>query len=197
MNEKAPVATGAFGDIIKSMELMSLVRNIVLTGLLGLVGLAPIIVGATDYSSTNFKVNNPVINELGGLSTSTSFQLWSNVPYFESRTTTSTSYTNNPEFLNLDSTTTATSTSVSSTPLAGGSTGPYLPLPPKSKPPVGEKIRKKADFNNDGRVDIVDFSILLYYFDKEREQIERFDLNSDGRIDIVDISIFMYYWDDN
>jgi hypothetical protein len=51
----------------------------------------------------------------------------------------------------------------------------------------------KADFNGDGRVNLVDFSILLYWFNKSNPP-EKIDLNSDGVVDITDFSIMAYYW---
>jgi hypothetical protein len=50
-----------------------------------------------------------------------------------------------------------------------------------------------GDFNRDGRVNLVDFSILLYWFDKENP-ISSVDCNKDNRINIVDFSILMYNW---
>lgn len=49
-----------------------------------------------------------------------------------------------------------------------------------------------ADFNKDCRVDLVDFSILMYWFNKTPPPL--IDLNSDGTINIVDFSILMYFW---
>ncbi|MCK4554532.1 hypothetical protein KAU19_06280 [Candidatus Parcubacteria bacterium] len=48
-----------------------------------------------------------------------------------------------------------------------------------------------ADSNNDGKVDLVDFSILLYWWGKDNETA---DLNSDNKVDLVDFSIMMYWW---
>lgn len=66
---------------------------------------------------------------------------------------------------------------------------------------VGDKTKKRqpvtecriADFNCDGHVDLVDFSILLYWFDKSGMPAN-IDLNADGRITIEDFSILIYYW---
>jgi hypothetical protein len=156
---------------------------------------------ATEYSSTNFKVSNPVIEELGGRSTSASFQLIGSIPFISPVRTTSTSYINIPGFLGYPGTSTSasssTSTSFGSFSWVGGpsgsSTDPVLPSKPKPKPTT--EIRKRVDFNRDGRVDFIDFSILLYYFDKDGERIIPFDLSDDGTVDVVDLSIFMYYWD--
>lgn len=64
---------------------------------------------------------------------------------------------------------------------------PYF-LPPLSFSPKG------ADLNGDGKIDIVDLSILLYYFDKPAPAPEKYDFNNDGKVDIVDISILLFYW---
>jgi len=50
-----------------------------------------------------------------------------------------------------------------------------------------------ADLNCDGRVDIIDISILLYWFDKPNVS-PKVDLNADGRTDMTDLSILVYYW---
>ncbi len=59
------------------------------------------------------------------------------------------------------------------------------------KPPA--KCPVKADFNGDCKVDLIDFSILLYWFNKENPPAA-IDLNLDGKIDIIDFSILAYYW---
>lgn len=51
---------------------------------------------------------------------------------------------------------------------------------------------KKADINNDGRVNLVDFSILLYNWGIPQNPAA--DLNTDGRVNLTDFSIMMYWW---
>lgn len=51
----------------------------------------------------------------------------------------------------------------------------------------------KADFNNDCAVNLVDFSILIYWFDKPNVP-SNIDLSQDGKADLVDFSIMAYYW---
>jgi len=48
-----------------------------------------------------------------------------------------------------------------------------------------------ADLNKDGRVNITDFSILLYYWNTDNECA---DQNNSGNVDLIDFSIMMYYW---
>ena len=56
----------------------------------------------------------------------------------------------------------------------------------------------KGDLNDDGHVNLVDFSIAAYWYKRTLSasfkpiEIER--LNSDGKIDLVDFSIMAYYW---
>jgi hypothetical protein len=56
----------------------------------------------------------------------------------------------------------------------------------------------KADLNNDGKVNLVDFSIAAYWYKKPLSQsfsiIEKERLNGDGKIDLVDFSIIAFYW---
>ncbi len=49
-----------------------------------------------------------------------------------------------------------------------------------------------VDISEDGKVDLVDFSILLYNFGKFVNK--KTDLNCDNKIDYADFSILLYYW---
>lgn len=153
--------------------------------------LTPLLAVAAEYSSASYGISAPVINELGGFATSSNFQLWGSIPYIEPLRSTSTHYINNPDFLGFSGTNTTTSTTTS-TGGSGGTDG----APPVKPRPEGKPSRS-VDFNRDGFVNFIDFSILLYYFDKTGERITPYDLNDDGVVDVVDISIFMYYWDGN
>jgi len=53
---------------------------------------------------------------------------------------------------------------------------------------------KGADLNFDGKVNIIDFSILLYFWGQKSPANRCADINSDGTVNIVDFSIMMYYW---
>lgn len=48
-----------------------------------------------------------------------------------------------------------------------------------------------ADLNRDGKVNITDFSILLYYWGSNNACA---DQNKNGKVEIADFSIMMYYW---
>ena len=47
------------------------------------------------------------------------------------------------------------------------------------------------DLNKDGKVNLVDFSILLYYWKTTHHEA---DINIDGIVDLADFSIMMYCW---
>lgn len=81
---------------------------------------------------------------------------------------------------------------VLATPSGGG--GGTIAAIPFLKPGELIRILKLADFNGDGKINMIDFSILLFYFDKPISIASRYDLNSDGIIDIIDISILLFYW---
>lgn len=51
----------------------------------------------------------------------------------------------------------------------------------------------KADTSGDCRVNLVDFSILAYWY-RRPSPPAHLDLNGDGRVDIVDFSIVAYHW---
>lgn len=58
---------------------------------------------------------------------------------------------------------------------------------------VGAGTAKKylADLNGDGKVNLADFSILLYYWGTSSPIA---DLNGDGTVNLADFSILLYYW---
>jgi hypothetical protein len=51
-----------------------------------------------------------------------------------------------------------------------------------------------ADLNFDGYVNIIDFSILLYFWHQTSPENICADINQDGTVDLIDFSITMYYW---
>jgi len=57
---------------------------------------------------------------------------------------------------------------------------------------------KKADLNNDGKVDLVDFSIAAFWYKRPLtenfKKTEKEKLNGDGQVDLVDFSIMAYHW---
>lgn len=55
----------------------------------------------------------------------------------------------------------------------------------------GEAVCAEADLNHDGRVNLTDFSILLFNWGTDNECS---DQNQNGTVDLVDFSIMMYYW---
>lgn len=60
------------------------------------------------------------------------------------------------------------------------------------------KCPAKADLNNDCKVNLVDFSIVAYWYKRslstEFKSKEAERLNGDGKVDIIDFSIMAYYW---
>ncbi len=51
----------------------------------------------------------------------------------------------------------------------------------------------KGDLNCDGRVNLVDFSIMIYWVDRPNPPVS-VDLSHDGKITLEDFSILVYYW---
>lgn len=54
-----------------------------------------------------------------------------------------------------------------------------------------EEVSPRADFNRDGRTNLIDFSIMLYWWGKYNPAC---DMNQDGIVNLTDFSILMYYW---
>lgn len=58
-------------------------------------------------------------------------------------------------------------------------------------PPV--QLAACVDFNQDSRVNLVDFSILIFWLNKQQPPAS-IDCNGDNEINITDFSLLMYYW---
>ncbi len=61
-------------------------------------------------------------------------------------------------------------------------------------PPTKCTGKTKGDLNCDAKVDIVDFSVLLFYWNARNPANDRADLNQDGVVNIIDFSIMLFYW---
>lgn len=69
-------------------------------------------------------------------------------------------------------------------------TTPPLAVPPPLLPPTLQRV----DFSGDNRIDIIDLSIILFYYEQAGPQASRYDLNRNGVVDFPDVSILMFYW---
>jgi hypothetical protein len=75
----------------------------------------------------------------------------------------------------------------------GGSYGTStVPIKPPKPIPFYEGC--SADFNGDGRINIIDLSILLYHYDETGKNLGCYDLNKNEVVDFPDLSILMFYW---
>jgi hypothetical protein len=65
---------------------------------------------------------------------------------------------------------------------------------------VGRKTVGKyveGDTTKDGKVNMVDFSVLLYHWNKgTNEDLAASDFNHDGKVNMVDLSVMLYHWTD-
>jgi hypothetical protein len=78
----------------------------------------------------------------------------------------------------------------------GGAPPPRPPTPPTPTPtPPAALICAGADFNHDGIVNSVDFSILLYFW-KTSPPFRNpcVDINKDNKVNSIDFSILLYQW---
>lgn len=73
---------------------------------------------------------------------------------------------------------------------------PIIELPPILPPIDLERPRfcRIADLNCDTAVDLIDFSILIYWFDRS-DPPRHVDLRKDKTVDIRDFSVMAFYWD--
>lgn len=59
-------------------------------------------------------------------------------------------------------------------------------------PKIVKKVLK-GDIQGNGRVDLIDFSIEAYWFNRPNPPA-KVDLNGDGKVNLIDFSIMAYYW---
>jgi len=52
----------------------------------------------------------------------------------------------------------------------------------------------RGDINSDGKVNITDFSILMYFWNKIKPSNICADVNGDNKVDLKDFSIMLYWW---
>lgn len=59
--------------------------------------------------------------------------------------------------------------------------------------PLPEKILLKGDLNGDRKINLVDFSVAAYWYNRPNPP-KNTDLNGDGKVTLVDFSILAYNW---
>lgn len=60
--------------------------------------------------------------------------------------------------------------------------------------PKSPQCNKNGDINNDGKVNIIDFSILLFYWGQRTPANACANVNQTGIVDIFDFSIMLFWW---
>ena len=65
---------------------------------------------------------------------------------------------------------------------------------PFNRSPVPGVCNKNGDINNDHMVNIVDFSILMYFWNQKNSKNKCSDVNADGTVNVFDFSIMLYWW---
>ncbi len=71
---------------------------------------------------------------------------------------------------------------------------PEGPTKPRPDSPCDNVALQKVDLSGDCRVDLIDLSILLYYYEDEGSTIARYDFDDSGVVDFPDVSVLMFYW---
>ena len=165
--------------------------------------LLPYVAMADLATSTSFKIKRGLIDVGSGHATSTSYEAEGSVGQPATGISTSTSFILKGGFLYFSTTSQATSAPPAAPPApppsvtipgAGGFILPPSALPPELIPPLSPEAISLCDFNGDGRCNLIDLSIMLFYYDKFGPQIVRYDFNRSSRVDFPDVSILMFYW---
>jgi hypothetical protein len=162
--------------------------------------LLPPVALADSASSTSFFIESGVIDVGGGQATSAGFNVRSSLGQPGTGVSTSTSFILRGGFLNFPVVVSSAAPppvippgpAPTPAPTGGGGTGFLFPTK-KIIPPLPGAC--SPDLNKDGRVDIADLSILLYYYGKSGPEVAGcFDFSGNGVVGLADISIMMFYW---
>ncbi len=77
----------------------------------------------------------------------------------------------------------------------GGGAGPSSPPSVPNSTQCTLQNRKTADLNCDGKVNLIDFSMMLYFWGTKAPFSNQFvDINKDSKVNAVDFSIMLYQW---
>ena len=60
--------------------------------------------------------------------------------------------------------------------------------------PAAPVCNKNGDINNDKKVNIVDFSIMLYFWKQSNPSNSCADINKDGIVNLFDFSVMLFWW---
>ncbi|OGZ95821.1 MAG: hypothetical protein A3A28_06000 [Candidatus Sungbacteria bacterium RIFCSPLOWO2_01_FULL_47_32] len=184
----------------------------------------PVLAYAIEYTSSNFKVLDPVLDvSAGPLATSASYANLTAVGQTAIGRSTSGSFRLLSGFLYFFQPTPSVLPPEPSPqpPNSGGGGGPpgiityfppflqkiikpFLPSPVPVPPPIlapvacstGKDNFDRADLDCDGKVNFADLSILFYYLPRTTILSRIADINGDGRLDYTDLSIMFNEWTD-
>jgi len=176
-------------------------------------------VHATEFNSPNFKILDPVIGIFSSRATSSNFIQLESGGQPAIGLSASSNFIVRSGFLYFPGPPSpAPSPGISPSPpppgtglgLGGGILFPPTPTPritllptPRLTPPPFLAI---ADLNADGRINLIDASILFYWWakpvtpyalaaiSKTSFDFASPDINNDTKVDIIDLSILLYYW---
>lgn len=155
---------------------------------------------ADEFSSINFKVLDPVIKPGAGFATSSGFKLWSSLGQEGIGLSSGVTFGLKSGFLYFPapSVVTTSTPTPSPTPLSAGFfSGLLTEFLKKPRPPELPEGGLICDFNEDNGCNLIDLSIMLFYYgDRTNEETVRFDLSGNGIVDFPDVSILFYYWTD-
>ncbi|PJE64278.1 MAG: hypothetical protein COU90_03615 [Candidatus Ryanbacteria bacterium CG10_big_fil_rev_8_21_14_0_10_43_42] len=174
--------------------------------------LLPFGVFATEYTSTNFQVLDPVLNTEAGRETSSNFILLESVGQNAIGTSSAASFILKSGFLYFPAPSSSSPSTDTSSPAPVDVSNvpiyilPFIrPLVPHISPEEIEEIVEQLpcangsipeDLNCDGNVDLVDVSIFLYLAgdDQKYRTDNHADFNHDGAVTFADLSILFSQW---
>lgn len=189
----------------KFMKASKIYKKAIIAGL-GMLFLFHGAAYATDFTSGNFVVKDPVIEEGAGYATSSSYRMWSSIGQIAVGTSAAASFRLNSGFLYFsvpsESAPPAESPGQVTVPIGGaGFLGIIKKLLSPKKEPSEPVLFSRFDLSGDGTVGMADLSILLYFFEKPPSvfvslppQRKNPDFNGDGIVNFVDASILLFYW---
>jgi len=113
--------------------------------------------------------------------------------YFRMINSSGTAFSGYNDYPTLTGFTTGPSTGGQEIIITGGG-GVPIKTPERPPSPCDNLALQRVDLNGDCLVDLIDLSILLYYYNQSGLGVSRYDLDNSLIVDFADISVMMFYW---
>lgn len=153
------------------------------TAVAGIDGRWTVTFSSSDFGLGTFSVYARANSSIAGLSELSLNATFAVIPVTVPPTNTNTNTNNNTNTTTNTNTNRNTNTTTPPTNTNSGSPIPIICIGKSS-----------ADLNCDGRVNLIDLSVLLFFWQQRSPSNNRADISDEGQVGMVDFSILLFQW---